>query len=215
MSKMFSKVTATWNPVTGCTHACSYCWARRLVEQKKMYGPDGFKPQLHRERLTKKFRPGDFIFVCDMGDLFCDGVDGEWIFAVLEHIREYPKTDFLLLTKNPAAYCVWDIPDNCILGATIETNWEVSCSKARQPSERIFHMAHMDGHRKMLSIEPIMDFDMISFTDAIRSIRPQFVYIGFDNYHNGLPEPSPSKASELADRIGEFTSVIRKTWREG
>jgi DNA repair photolyase len=30
MTRMFDFVTETWNPITGCSHECVYCWARRL-----------------------------------------------------------------------------------------------------------------------------------------------------------------------------------------
>ncbi|MEM4531792.1 MAG: hypothetical protein QXY39_07990, partial [Thermofilaceae archaeon] len=33
-SRMFSVVSETWNPVTGCTHSCVYCWARALATTK-------------------------------------------------------------------------------------------------------------------------------------------------------------------------------------
>ncbi len=66
--RKISIITRTWNPVTGCTHMCKYCWARRLAETRlrhvKRYR-HGFKPRLNVEEFSKKFEPGEFIFVSD------------------------------------------------------------------------------------------------------------------------------------------------------
>ncbi len=125
-SRMFSIVSKTWNPVTGCTHFCYYCWARRLAMTKlrhtKRYR-DGFLPKIHEEEFKKKFN-GGVVFVSDMGDLFSAGVPDEWIMRVIEHVRKFPNTYFLFLTKNPQRYhdFIKYFPENAILGATIETD---------------------------------------------------------------------------------------------
>jgi ParB-like chromosome segregation protein Spo0J len=44
----------TWNPVTGCLHGCSYCYAREMAEMMPSYRaayPVGFTPLFHEERL--------------------------------------------------------------------------------------------------------------------------------------------------------------------
>ena len=130
VSRMFHLVTRTWNPITGCEHSCSYCWARRLAETKlrntKKYR-DGFTPKFHPNELRKSFKPGGFVFVSDMGDMFGDWVPDEWVLKVLNVIRRYPRTDFLFLTKNPFRYVkllerygnIFD--DNMVFGTTVET----------------------------------------------------------------------------------------------
>jgi len=120
-SRMFSFITKTWNPVVGCQHFCSYCWARKLAKGKlrntKRYA-DGFKPKLIEKEIYRRFNPRDFVFVCDMGDLFGDWVPDNWILKVFEAIEYNAKSQFLLLTKNPKRYLEFeqDIPFNCILG---------------------------------------------------------------------------------------------------
>lgn len=56
--KMFSIISKTWNPVTGCYHFCKYCWARRFVERrlKSIYTKyrEGFKIKIHPHEFRKK-----------------------------------------------------------------------------------------------------------------------------------------------------------------
>jgi len=96
--KMFNVVTKTWNPVTGCLHYCSYCWARKLANTKLKNShryKEGFKPRLNEGEFKAKFRKGEFVFVSDMGDLFGDFIPHKWILKVLEYIKHFPKTFFL------------------------------------------------------------------------------------------------------------------------
>ena len=57
-SRMFDKVTSTWNPVTGCLHSCSYCWSRRLVwnrlvKASRHYRLHGFRPALNKNAFRR------------------------------------------------------------------------------------------------------------------------------------------------------------------
>ncbi len=221
--KMFSIVTRTWNPVTGCTHLCIYCWARRLAETKlKNHSryKGGFIPRIHQKEFKTRFKEGEFVFVSDMGDLFCGGVDDEWILQVLNHIRKFPKTYFLFMTKNPERYEKFlDVmPSNAILGATIETNDDelyrtYKISHAPIPSLRYKAMKNLKWDKKFISIEPILDFDLYTFKNWIRDILPFMVYIGYDNYNNKLPEPSLTKTMKLIEELSRFTLVVKKTIR--
>lgn len=221
--RMFSIVTRTWNPVTGCTHFCKYCWARRLAETKLRHYSrykDGFVPKLNPKEFRVKFKPGEFVFVSDMGDLFCEHIKDEWIDAVLRYIARFPRTYFLLLTKNPRRFLQFldKIPSNVILGVTIETNRDdiyrkYRISLAPPPSKRYSIMRNLDWDMKFVSIEPILEFDLEEFTRWIEDISPILVYIGYDNYNNKLPEPPLHKTLKLIDRLKMVSIVVKKTMR--
>jgi len=228
--RMFNVVSRTWNPVTGCLHECTYCWARRLaltkLKNRERYA-DGFKPKLNKEEFAIRFNEGEFIFVSDMGDLFGYFIPEEWISKVLDYVRKFPRTFFLFLTKNPIRYLEFldKMPPNAILGATIETNrdedyLDFSLSRAPLPSERIKAMKELPWPRKFISIEPILDFDLEIFIKDIREISPIMVYIGYDNYNNKLPEPPLQKTLELIKVLRREPMVVvektlRPAWYEG
>jgi len=203
-TKMFNGVTKTWNLVVSCTHLCINCWCRKLAETKLRHLPyyrDFTKPKLITKRLNETFKPGEFIFTVDMGDLFCEAIPSEWITKVINHVERFPKTTFLFLTKNPARYLefIHEFPENCILGTTIETNRDDYSwlSKAPKFSERFDAMMKVKEARpelrRFISIEPILDFDPEILVDWIIKIEPCMVYVGYDNYNYRLPEPSLEK----------------------
>ena len=247
-SRMFHLVTRTWNPITGCLHNCKYCWARKLAEGRlrkttRKYA-EGFRPKFHPEELGRRFRPNELVFVSDMGDMWGRWVPDEWILRVLEVARRHPKTTFLFLTKNPLRYVEvleghGDVfSGNMIFGATIETlddslysAYEVS--RACPPSLRlqwlgIFAAKHEEATgrrpRTFVSVEPILMYwtatDVEVFAKILaESVRPEFVYVGYDNYNSRLPEPPLRRTLELVDRLRErgmtvYTKTMRRAWWE-
>lgn len=118
--------TRTWNPVTGCTNDCPYCFARIIAHRFDAKGkgiiscdgvdpgafhsglfekpfPYGFEPTFYVDRLDepKKERTPQDIFVVDMGDLFGPGVP-EWaIYKVYDACKLAPWHRYLFCTKYP------------------------------------------------------------------------------------------------------------------
>jgi protein gp37 len=178
--------------------------------QKKYQG----KPRLITHELTRKFAATDFVFVCDMTDLFGHWVPAEIIEAILAYIRKSPAK-FLLLTKNPGRYREFEIPENCVCGATIESDID---HELTGPPEafRLEYLWEVEipCSQKMVSIEPIMEFSRY-FAQRLLNIKPAFVAVGYDNYCNKLPEPSLEKTMQLIGLLEKAgVKVFRKSLRE-
>lgn len=220
---MFNIVTGTWNPISGCLFNCVYCWARNLaltkLQNTKRYSK-GFKPSLNEAEFSSRFARGDLIFVSDMGDMFGEFIPVSWIIQVLEHVGKFPETDFLFMTKNPRRYIdlLPHIPKNAILGATIETtNDQIiqanKVSVAPLPSERYRAMKELEWERKIISVEPVMDFDLKLFVKWIEEINPFIVYVGYDNYSHKLREPTLKQVNELLRSLPDDSLVVKKSIR--
>jgi hypothetical protein len=75
-------------------------------------------------------------------------------------------------------------------------------------------MRELPFKNKVVSVEPIMDFDLEIFVQWLKDIGPVLVHVGYDNYKNNLPEPSLSKTYQLIDQLRAFTRVKTLTLRE-
>jgi len=213
---MFPFINKTWNPLGGeCLHHCSYCWAKKLIKNynmKKYTGP----PVLIEKEMKQTFKETDFVFVCDMTDLFGKWVPTELIKEILDVIRKNPAK-FLLLTKNPIRYRYFSIPENCACGATIETDMSLDDSLAPPVGLRLAVMESLKQYftpkHTMISIEPIKHFSR-DFAQIIISGKPDFVAVGYDNYNNNLTEPSFNNTLRLIKALEDaHIKVYKKTLR--
>jgi len=175
------------------------------------------KPRLVEKELKYSLGEENTIFVGSISDMFGDWVPEDWIKKVLEYTHRFYNT-YLFQTKNPYRFKeFYDLfPYKTILGTTIETNRDHKLSKAPLFDERVIWMQRMsmgthifngESFRTMVSIEPIMDFDLEDFVCGISTIRPEFVSVGADSKHHDLPEPSPEKIRNLLDILEKFTEV--------
>jgi DNA repair photolyase len=211
--KMFSFVNCWWNPITGCLHNCSYCWARKKAKYR-----NNFAPTFHPRALGHIFKPNTVVFVVSEGDIFTKGGNLRWVYPILDKIRQNPQTIFLTCTKNPEGYLEVesDLPDNLIAGATIESDTSLALfSKAPSPQERFRDFNALRHNPKLLVAEPVIDFNLELYSRYILQVMPKWFAIGYDNYDNRLPEPSREKV-EILIRLLESSGIIvfRKTIRE-
>ena len=159
------------------------------------------------------------MFVAAMGDIVF-ATHEQWG-AILEVIRNYPKTTFFLQSKNPQCFIRRFVyPQNVVLGTTIETNRNTyDYSDAISTVYRYEAMREIN-HRKYVSLEPIFDFDLAILVGWVKEIAPEFVYVGYlDKLPRAkklqLPEPPLEKVKELCWELGKFTEVRLKSMRTG
>jgi protein gp37 len=160
----------SWNPITGCRHACPFCYARDIA--RKAY-PWEFEPTFLPDTLVAPENTrvpasasnnvwAKNVFVGSMGDMFGRWVPSDWIEAILDRVRSHPEWNFLLLTKFPARYREFTFPNNAWLGATVDHQ-----ARVRETEEA---MAAVDVETKWLSIEPMLTplrFDRLDQFDWI------------------------------------------------
>ena len=149
----------SWDPVTGCLHACPYCYARDIAFE--IYPSEvGFAPTIWPSRLSAPAAqavPKDAnqsvahknIFTCSMANLFGRWVPDEWIDRVLQIAAENAQWNFLFLTKFPKRMAEFDIPANAWMGTTVDLQARVT------NAEKAF--ANVKSAIKWLSIEPILE----------------------------------------------------------
>ena len=207
-SNMYQFCNATWNAIKGkCPHDCSYCYMKRFPQGELRFDEKELKTDLGEE---------NFIFVGSSCDMFADEISKDWIFKILEHCNKYPKNKYLFQTKNPKRfhYFLHWLPKDLILGITMETNDMTDYekySKAPLPSWRISEFDKLPEEiEKMITIEPIMDFNVMTFHLWLEKCKPEFVNIGADSKGHNLPEPSWENVQRLIKELEKFTKVNLK-----
>ncbi len=111
-------------------------------------------------------------------------------------------------------------PDNVILGITLETNRDKlnsNISKAPKPTQRFKDFMIIDHPRKMITIEPIVDFDLDVMVEWMKQINPHIVWMGYDSKSKcDFPEPSLDKFNSLHKKLEQAGIQVKlKTVREG
>jgi protein gp37 len=156
---------------------------------------------------------GNIIFIGSSNDMWADNIPAAWIDRILEHAEKFPKNNYLFQSKNPKRFLEYSSrlkKSNIVLGATIETNRDNKFTGGQIPSARAKSLRMLKGHRKMITIEPIIDFDLEDLVRLIKEAEPEFVNIGADSKNHHLPEPSKDKIQKLILELEKFTKVNLK-----
>lgn len=204
---MYGFVTHTWNPIKGiCPIGCSYCYMKKWWPRMK-------PPRIVENELKTDLGEGKKIFVGSGIDMFANEIPGEWIDRVLEHCKKYPENEYFFQSKNPERFsCEHEFPKNTILCSTIETNrtfYNITDDKYDK-YDRYEWIRHITEYKKMITIEPIIDFDTNIFIEWIKLINPVQVNIGADSGRNNLQEPSKEKIFELMASLKEAGITVHK-----
>lgn len=123
------------NPITGCSIRCSYCWAAKLCHRfPAIHGGGPFTtPRFHSDRMTHKDlrqpKDGQRVFLVIVGDMLCHGVKREWVLKIIEAVKTRPGVHFLVLTKAPENYNLFEWPPNVWLGTSVDT-WRETLQRA-------------------------------------------------------------------------------------
>lgn len=209
---MYQWVSHTHTHLGGeCPHQCSYCYVNnpRFGRPARYQGP----LRLIEDEFKVKYGTGKTIFMENCNDMFAEDVPKSMILKILSHCAEWPENTYVFQTKNPARYrdFLGCMPDNRILGCTIETNRDMSTiSQAPHPEKRASAMLLLGRERKFITIEPVLDFDVDDIAAWIGFIKPEFLNLGADSKGHGLPEPTIEKVHALADKLRWYDIELRE-----
>lgn len=165
------------NPVQGCQHACTYCYAR-LIDLR--FGKVKSKGEWHRPRefgnfmqlLEAELSQGKFskeheIFISTMTDVYQDFCAERGIGRrIIELIKEYRYT-FRLLTKSPNVLQDKDILayEQGLVGLSITTDpdndsarkkWEPRAAPIQERLDVMEELSEVDGMKLWVSAEPFL-----------------------------------------------------------
>ncbi len=198
---MYPWVTHTWNTIKGkCPHDCAYCYMKMYPQKDVRFDESELKTDLGT---------GNFIFVGSSNDMWADDISAVWINKTLGHCCNF-ENRYLFQSKNPARFEQFALPENTTLGITLESNrYYPEISKAPPPLKRVSALMSVEFPR-MVSIEPIMEFDLDELVQNIAWVKPGLVSIGADSKGHNLPEPSPDKIQQLIKELKKITTVNLK-----
>lgn len=200
-----------------CPFQCVYCYYQSNPRYKKKIG----ELRIDEKEFQTNLGKDNFIFVGSSTDMFADEVPSNWILKVLSYCSKFDNK-YLFQTKNPERFqsFIGMFPDNSILGVTLESDRYYknisnapiykappSCKK-RASAMRKLEVYNLD---RMVSIEPVLNFNLMTFVEMIKGIKPLFVSVGADSQGHNLPEPSLKKLNELIDELNNFTEVRIKS----
>jgi hypothetical protein len=155
----------------------------------------------------------NFIFVGSSNDMFADGVQRDWVERTLNHCRIQPNS-YLFQSKNTYNFTKYfDVmPEKTVLCTTIETNryYKDIMGNCKSPQDRACGFRSITKYKKLVTCEPLMDFDLEQIVELIKMCGAEQVNLGCDSGNNHLPEPSAEKILQLIEELQKFTVIHKK-----
>jgi protein gp37 len=165
-----------------------------------------------RKELKTDLGSGNFIFVGSSCDMFSQAIPDEWINEILDYCKKFDN-QYLLQTKNPARFGMFEFDERFILGTTIESNrWYNEMGKSPAPAYRAIALAAVN-EITFVTIEPVLDFDVEQMSEIIKLAEPDWINIGADTGNNGMPEPSQEKIDALIAALSGTRIEIKKNMK--
>jgi len=205
----------TWNPFKGCLFNCIYCkpsfQAQAKRQKQRCMNCYNYVPHIHEDRLGK-IPPAEIVFVCGNSDIsFCDPVFTRRIInAIKHHNIRCPDKTYFFQSKKPEYFAQFltEFPENVILLTTLETNRDEGYGKIAEaplPSDRYRQLLNLDYPRKVVTIEPVLDFDLEIFSRWVLDLAPEYVWVGYNSRPKQVNLPEPSK-----DKLLRFITILHK-----
>ena len=193
-----------------CPHACSYCY----IDNPRFGRAPRYTGELRliEDEFKVNYGSGKSIFIENCNDMFAEAVPDAFIKRILAHCNTWPDNTYVFQTKNPARFTRWldAFPEKIILGTTIETNRDAG-GNAPPTSRRASAMAILPKSiQRFLTLEPIMDFDVLELAKMVIEVSPTFLNIGADSKNHGLVEPTKEKILALVEALKGAGIEVRK-----
>ena len=223
--------TKTWNRSVGCLFDCIYCkssFQRQLKRVARHINCEAcftYKPHNHPTRTTIPSFP--IVFVYGTGDIaFYELPQVRTTFEIIDRHKPRMMKTYYFQSKQPSCfnrYLDWfKTRDDVILLTTLETNRDKgyrNISKAPLPSIRFKQFYELDYPRKVVTIEPVLDFDILDFSDWIIQLHEQetleYVWFGYDSKGCGLPDPTVELSQTFVNILTRSGVEVRgKTLRD-
>lgn len=220
-SNMYAEAQ-TWSPFKGCKFDCSYCgpsFKRQARRQKQRCQQCAdYVPHCHPSRL-EKIPSKKIVFVAGNADIsFCPPAFTRRIIAAIKaHLaRSRAPKIFFFQSKRPVYFQQFlaEFPKEVILLTTLETNRDKGyqqVSKAPPPSVRYEQFKSLAYPRKVLTVEPVLDFDVDIFARWIIALKPEYVWLGLNSKPGQvtLPEPPAEKLRKLVKALTRAGVEVR------